>query len=242
MHLGAGASFSMRAYITIVGADMIGRAKLMHTMGNRCYSYCEHCTARGIWNGSIYCPFTPPADAPDEAKNRPGSGYPWTTLNRIQLPLRKDNLFRDTARHIARDMCDSCQKKHGIRGPAILQHLKSLDFPRSFPPDLMHLMYENVVPALFQHFRGFVITDDPWNIVPDDWTAVGNAFEDSAGFYPLAFGDPLRNFTRHCHELKAAEWAIVTKQAAPIFLKTLLPEEDYKGFLYLVDAITLLEK
>jgi hypothetical protein len=88
----------------------------------------------------------------------------------------------------------------------------------------------------------FIITDDPWNILPDDWTEVGKAFEDSAAFYPLAFGDPLRNFTRHCHELKAAEWAIVTKHAAPIFLKTLLPEEDYKGFLYLVDAIALLEK
>jgi hypothetical protein len=92
-HLGAGASFNMRAYITIVGADMIGRAKLMHTVGNRCYSYCEHCGARGIWNGSIYCPFTPPADAPDEAKNRPGSGYPWGTLNRTQLPLRNDTVM-----------------------------------------------------------------------------------------------------------------------------------------------------
>jgi hypothetical protein len=183
----------------------------------------------------------------------------------------------------------------------------------------MHLMYENVIPALFRHFRGvffssnakrrsivsdenemnpdelggesdvdseeldesladvvaaaasgtsstvspsqkqsnspkkpakkgaekmakFIITDDPWNILPDDWTEVGKAFEDSAAFYPLAFGDPLRNFTRHCHELKAAEWAIVTKHAAPIFLKMLLPDEDYEGFLYLVDAIALLEK
>ncbi|KAA8914894.1 hypothetical protein FN846DRAFT_770669 [Sphaerosporella brunnea] len=246
MHLGAGASFSMRAYITIVGADMIGRAKLMHTMGNRCYSYCEYCSARGIWNGSIYCPFTPPADAPDEAKNRPGSEYPWATLNPTQLPLRKDNLFRATARHIAKDMCDSCQKKHGIRGPTILQQLRSLDFPRSFPPDLMHLMYENVVPALFRHFRGVFFSSNVKRRSTvsgkNDWTVVGNAFEDSAGFYPFAFGDPLRNFTRHCHELKAAEWAIVTKQAAPIFLKTLLPEEDYNGFLYLVDAITLLEK
>jgi hypothetical protein len=307
-HLGEEAEFTMRAYITIVGADMIGRSKLMHTTGNRSYPYCEYCGARGIWNSAIYCPVTAPSDAPEKAKSRDGSGYPWSSLDRSHLPLRKDTAFRATARHIAQDLCDGCQKKYGIRGPSILQQLRSLDFPRSFPPDLMHLMYENVIPALFRHFRGvffrsnkkrrritaaesesqeedideqmdsndenaeasgtevdshrvsnkpssgknvqkgseklakFVETDDPWNIKPEDWTEIGKAFDESAAWYPLAFGEPLGNFTRHCHELKAAEWLTVTKHAAPIFLKTLLPEQDYDGFLLLVDAITLLEK
>ncbi|KAA8903431.1 hypothetical protein FN846DRAFT_752436, partial [Sphaerosporella brunnea] len=236
--------FNMRAYITIVGADMIGRSKLMQTTGNRSYSYCEHCEARGIWNGSIYCPFTPPIDAPEKAKSREGSGYPWTTLDRVHLPLRSDTSFRATARHIARDLCNGCQKKYGIRGPTILQELQSLDFPRSFPPDLMHLMYENVIPAIFrsEKLAKFVETDDPWNIIPEDWMEIGKAFDKSATLYPLAFGEPMRNFTRHCHELKAAEWATVTKHATPIFLKTLLSEQDYQGVLHLVDAIILLEK
>jgi hypothetical protein len=88
----------------------------------------------------------------------------------------------------------------------------------------------------------FVITDDPWNIHPDQWVIIGRAFEESASHFPASFGDPLRNFYTHCHELKAAEWSIVTRQAAPIFLKTLLPQEDYNGYLLLVDAILLLEK
>jgi hypothetical protein len=202
--------------------------------------------------------------------------------------------------------------------------LNSIDFPGSFPPDLMHLVYENVVPALFRHFRGvffrskakthnisqnametmeltgakptglveasaqdseqvhdtcssgsesnsghdnpprnnqkcsrpgqlrsgkdekqlakFVIMDDPWNIHPDQWTRIGQAFEQSAAHFPTSFGEPLRNFYRYCHELKGAEWSVVTRQAAPIFLKTLLSVEDYDGYLLLVDAVVLLEK
>jgi hypothetical protein len=286
--------------------------QLMNMLGNRSYPFCEYCHAKGIWNGAVYCPFSPPVDAPQEAKDREGSGYPWPQLDRNNLVLRKDAISRTTASHIAGDMCTECPKTSGIRGPAILLQLRSIDFPQSFPTDLMHLAYENIIPALFRHFRGvffrsnaktykvvgggeigshganepsglaetavdlldnppcseerenpsisskpptevrqgkgaeklakFVITDDPWNIHPDHWTSIGSAFEKSACFFPGSFGDPLRNFQRHCHELKAAEWSIVARQAAPIFLKTLLPQEDYEGYLLLVDAIVLLEK
>jgi hypothetical protein len=41
----------------------------------------------------------------------------WSTLDRSHLPLRNDTSFRATARHIARDLCDGCQKKDGILGP-----------------------------------------------------------------------------------------------------------------------------
>jgi hypothetical protein len=283
-------------------------------LGNRSYPYCEYCHAKGIWNGAIYCPCSPPLNAPQEAKDREGSGYPWVQLDRNSLNKRTDATSRSTAKHIVDDMCIDCPKKFGIRGPAILLELSSIDFPRSFPTDLMHLAYENVIPALFRHYRGvffrsnakthttkkadqapeastsghettdshdnpsddphennelphigdddemptpkaqpqagkgaeklakYVITDDAWNIHPDQWEIIGRAFEESAAYFPTAFGDPLRNFHRHCHELKAAEWSIVTRQAAPIFLKSLLPQEDYDGYLLIVDALLLLEK
>jgi hypothetical protein len=126
----------------------------MNTLGNRAYSYCEYCKARRIWNSGIYYPCSPPEDAPQAAKDREGSGYPWTALNRANLPLRTDSSFQQIAKHIAEEMCTECPKQHGIRGPSILMQLNSIDFPRSFPPDFMHLIYENVVPALFRHFRG----------------------------------------------------------------------------------------
>ncbi|KAI5777115.1 hypothetical protein EDC01DRAFT_595868, partial [Geopyxis carbonaria] len=60
--------------------------------------------------------------------------------------------------------------------------------------------------------------------------------------FPAAFGDPLRNFKRHCHELKAAEWRTVALIAAFIFLRCLHTEEDYLGYVNLVSAVMLLEK
>ena len=299
----------------------------MKTLGNRAIAYCEYCHARGIWNGSVYCPCSPPNDCTAEEKQRSGTGYPWTatgySLDRNNLPLRTDTASRRAAFHIVKDLCTECPKKIGIKGESILLQLSSIDFPRSFPPDMMHLFFENIVPSLFRHYRGvfirsncktrsltrhrarepeatstrgsrpaspcgiglrrtptvesdtdtssddseeenqpvltaqpksqrrrggaeklakFVATDDPWNIPPHQWKAVGDALDSSAASFPLAFGDPLRNFSTHCHQLKAAEWAIVAKQASPIFLKSLLPSEDYQGFLKLVDAMLILER
>ena len=88
----------------------------------------------------------------------------------------------------------------------------------------------------------FIRTNDPYNIPPEKWIEIGEAFVQSASTCPSQFGDPLRNFKSHCHELKAAEWATVAKVAAPIFLKGLLPQQDYEGLTTLIDAIILLEQ
>ncbi|KAL7270371.1 hypothetical protein RUND412_006929 [Rhizina undulata] len=44
--------------------------------------------------------------------------------------------------------------KYGIKGISILTRLEAIDFPRSFPPDCMHLFFENIVPDLFKIYRG----------------------------------------------------------------------------------------
>ncbi|KAI5819969.1 hypothetical protein BZA77DRAFT_240788, partial [Pyronema omphalodes] len=140
--------FTMRAFITVVGCDMVGRAKVMNTLGNRAYSYCEYCKIRGIWNRGVYCPCDLPVDGPFIHDSEEQD------TDRRSLPLRTHSEFCDIAQHITRTMCRECPKKHGIRGAAIISRLPSIEFPTSFPPDLMHLMYENIVPALFRHYRG----------------------------------------------------------------------------------------
>ncbi|KAI5836976.1 hypothetical protein DFP73DRAFT_452625, partial [Morchella snyderi] len=42
----------------------------------------------------------------------------------------------------------------GIKGLSILSRLKSIHFPRSFPPDSMHLWFENIITDLVKHWRG----------------------------------------------------------------------------------------
>lgn len=82
-------------------------------------------------------------------------------------------------------------------------------------------------------------TDDPYNIVPEKWLGIGIDMADSSATFPAIFGDTIRDFTQHCHHLKAAEWKIFTLQLAPIYLEGLLPDKDYDEFLNLVDTLQL---
>jgi hypothetical protein len=132
----------------------------MHIKGNRAYSFCPYCLCRGIHDGSaIYCPFVPPKDPPAELKTDPATakqkGYPWPSHDCRHLPLRHDSAFRQDAAYIASDPGHTAaQKKTGIAGQSVLHRLSSIDFPRSFPPDSMHLFYENVIPDMVKHYRG----------------------------------------------------------------------------------------
>lgn len=122
----------------------------MKTLGNRAHSYCEYCHAKGVWNKGLYCPFSAPKDPPPMALKR----GPIASLVRSELPLRRHEESLHTANHIVNDLCDTCRFKNGLRGVPILSNLKGIDFPKSFPPDLMHLFYENILPAMFRHYRG----------------------------------------------------------------------------------------
>ena len=118
-------------------------------IGNRAYQYCSYCTCRGIWNRAIYCPFSPPLDAPDTVVRSQ-----WQRYGRASLPIRDNDKFREDAQHIEETGHTAAADHTGITGLAILARLPSIDFPRSFPPDSMHLFFENVIPALVRHYRG----------------------------------------------------------------------------------------
>ena len=68
--------------------------------------------------------------------------------------MRNNEAFRRDAQHIQVTGDKKAADLTGISGLSILSELPSIDFPRSFPPDCMHLFYENVIPALVRHYRG----------------------------------------------------------------------------------------
>lgn len=47
-------SFILHAHIYMVGSDMIGREKVMATMGNPAGCYCEYCHIRSFWNKLVH--------------------------------------------------------------------------------------------------------------------------------------------------------------------------------------------
>ena len=45
----SGKDIDLHAHLCLVGADMVGRQKLLATMSNRACSYCEYCNIRGVY-------------------------------------------------------------------------------------------------------------------------------------------------------------------------------------------------
>ncbi|KAH0603579.1 uncharacterized protein H6S33_007901 [Morchella sextelata] len=316
---------------------------------------------------------TPPTDAPESARTRRGSGYPWMLWEREidLLPMRTDEEFRMVAGRIAGRGATAKQKaKYGIKGLSILSRLSSIDFPRSFPPDAMHLWFENIVPDLVKHWRGKFVcdlpsaprcrqqhraptgmpddrgsdeedeedeeeeeeeedeedeedeeeeeeekdeeeeeladdensdeerprrsrgsfsrtpaarraprrrfhsvssasnaapvippngsridghirltvgqamakaiqNDDPYNIPLKEWEKMSADIASSASNFPQLFGPILRNFIEYINMMTAAEWQLFAFLIGPVYLKGLLPEEDYIEFISLIETIQI---
>ena len=111
--------FTLRAYITVVGADMPARDNLMGLGGYSSIRYCNYCYAQGFWNGHIYCSQTPPADA---KKNHP-------SYNFYKLPLWEYNLSQKQAAYIQKTGDKLAIHQTGFRNYTILWKLSSLIFP-----------------------------------------------------------------------------------------------------------------
>ncbi|KAG8697000.1 hypothetical protein FRC08_006801, partial [Ceratobasidium sp. 394] len=68
-------------------------------------------------------------------------------------------------------------RRTGIIGRSIFAHLKSIDLSSSFPYDIMHLLFENLVLNMIQHWTGQFKWLDQGNgtyeLAPADWADIG---------------------------------------------------------------------
>ncbi|KAH8152606.1 uncharacterized protein LAJ45_03447 [Morchella importuna] len=140
-------NFTLRAHICLVAADMPGREKLMNF--------------KGVFHRGVYCPLEPPTNpAPPTVQARYGGEPPdLTTYDSSNLPMRDDTQSRRIGLHVVQTGDEHTAKRYGIKGPCCLSQLKSIDIPRSFPPDAMHLWWENIIPDLVKHWRGRFFSD-----------------------------------------------------------------------------------
>jgi hypothetical protein len=281
-------AFTLRAYITVVTGDMPGRSKLQGFKGSRAVRYCPYCYVRAVHSGrSTYCPFHMPKDSPANSAALGREDY-----DILALRLRGDDDTRKAAKNIVALGSDELGKQYGINNLAILAGLPSIDLVKSFPPDSMHLFWENILPDLVKHWRGrfdtldpleatstgtkrsapgdvssvepprkkratanssgaitdhqttrrsdkFQTTEDPWNVSPAEWDAIGHDMVKSYPTFPLHFGEAVRDFWEHCHHMKAAEWKNFCLVLLPVYLKDRLPDVDYKALIDFLAAIRI---
>lgn len=101
--------------------------------------------------------------------------------NPFDLPLRQDHEFRRQAWKISNQLNTKLGKLHGISHLPVLAELQTLSFMRSYPLDLMHLIYINLAPLMVKHWigeffpKGFLLDNrrDPYVIDSKTWTIIG---------------------------------------------------------------------
>ena len=108
--------------------------------------------------------------------------------------------------------------------------LSSINFPRSFPIDIMHLFFENIAPQMFKLWTGRFFKDENLNNTPfiisnPSWKTIGLQMQNNKKNMPLEFGRPSRDIFKHHAGYKAKEWANwITLYSVPL-LKTYLPDK-----------------
>lgn len=194
----------------------------------------------------------------------------------MNLPLRTHQAVKRQAEEIERIRQAQAKKKlqklHGIRGKVCVSGMSrapytdrpssqtslfsidSLDCPRSYPIDLMHLLFENIAPQLISLWRGTykaeLITGkkkatlkQEYVISSHDWSAIEEEVERSNKTTPSQAVPRVGN-VRNKSFWTAETYSYFLMFLGPVVLKGRLPEKYYKHFILLSEItkkLTMLE-
>lgn len=81
--------------------------------------------------------------------------------------------------------------------------------------------------------------DDPYNIKPEQWEMIGKDTLASSQWFPTSFGDNIKDFTKRCHDLKAANWSRWALTECLIHLKDRLDDFHYRELVNYVRAVQM---
>jgi hypothetical protein len=141
-------TFVLHAHILSWSGDIPALAKIMCTTGHNSYKACRFCLICGTYcqeNRHVYFPLKPPA------------GMPGNQYDPKNLPLRTHEGYIDDVnviKHANGSLYKRKVQERGVYDKSILFEFKSIEFPTSFPVDIMHGLFENIAPAMLRHWSG----------------------------------------------------------------------------------------
>ncbi|KAG9073965.1 hypothetical protein FRC06_011022, partial [Ceratobasidium sp. 370] len=122
-------------------------------------------------------------------------------------------------------------QESGINGQPIFARLKSIDLACCAPYDIMHLLFENLVPNLIKHwtgnFKGLNKGTGDYRISANDWATIGRLTREAGHTIPSAFVGTLLNIADDGHLFKAEAHEFWFQYIAPVVLQGRLPEPYY---------------
>ncbi|KAF8707585.1 Transposase family tnp2, partial [Rhizoctonia solani] len=131
----------------------------------------------------------------------------------------------------------------GIKGVTLFARVPSISIPRSFPVDLMHMIWQNLIPQLVELWTGdFNDLDnglEGYQIDQDVWDALCEACIPSRRTMPTSFGCPVPD-PRKRSQFIAETWSVFTTQLAPALLRKRFSDQRYYcHFVRLVKLLSL---
>ena len=130
--------FTLHAYLCLCSGDLPAIAKMMGLSGHNSYDHCRFCQAPGIYAGHVYCPLKSPRGWQEHFQMDPNN-----------LPHRTDTEYRMAANRLNFQYNPiNNETEYGVRHISSFFRLRSINFPQSFPIDVMHLIFENVIRTL----------------------------------------------------------------------------------------------
>lgn len=226
---GEGASFVLRAFIIILFGDIPAISKLLAMKGHNAKTPCRTCLIQGVLcrlpkTSVYYVPLTAPG------KVEPA----------LPLLLRTHAMFLDDYADLEAAMTqgDRAQvaQESGINSKSVFARLPSIDLSCTAPYDIMHLLFENLIPNLIKHWKGkFKWLDEgtgDYKMSDVHWRDIGKLTEAATRTIPAAFVGTLPNIDEDQSLYKAEAYSFWSQYIAPIVLKNRLPDRYYKYVFY----------
>ncbi|KAJ9094746.1 hypothetical protein QFC21_005904 [Naganishia friedmannii] len=176
----------------------------------------------------------------------------------LNLSLRDNKETKLTGQWLS--TCDNAaerthvQVEMGINGESILYAIDSISFPWSFPVDIMHVLFENIIKALLSSWAGTYkmgnITEGDQERLKDDfvigdrtaaWKAMSREVAGSNGLVPSSIASRVQ-------DLDARGWWTAETHCyfllflGPIVLKNRLQKQYFLHFLRLSDIARTITK
>ncbi|QRW11276.1 hypothetical protein RhiLY_10275 [Ceratobasidium sp. AG-Ba] len=213
--------FKLRAFLIMVFGDIPAVSKLLAMKGHNAMVPCRTCYTQGVLcrlerNSVYYIPLSLPGEE---------EGYPPD-----MLLLRTHELFLSHYRSLdnlddQRGRRKQLSKELGINDRPIFARLKSFDLACCAPYDIMHLLFENLVPNMIKH----------WTV----WKQIGKETAKATRTIPVTFVGTLPDIAEDQTLYKAEAYSFWIQYIAPIVLQDRLPEPYFEHFLLMRDIVIM---
>jgi hypothetical protein len=241
--------FCLHAYVVFKCGDLPAVAKFLEQKGHSAVSACSACEATGVRMLAIgnvakastiyYLPLRPPSDHPAP------QGPVWVPGH---LPMRTDLRIKAQLAEIeaapTMTVKETLSKKYGLNGRSLLLCLSSVSVA-STPRDVMHLLFEHMVPMMISFWKGEykpwkakkLDQGQPYVISQNNWKIIGILTIESSSTIPGSFTRALPNIHKEEHLYIAETYAFWMMYLAPVLLKGRW--DDTTGDKYYKHAILL---